>query len=150
MIKPYKQQNSFDLYTYLIMIDILLLWPSLHFTTLHPTTLHSTCRHFTCWNTLHPLPEYCTLIIVLYVLCFLWGRNQVFQNMIYVQLMLEADGMPQAVSRRLLILAASFAIQRSVVDRVALGRFLSQYFDFPCSLLFRPCCLLIFILVLLM
>ena len=30
-----------------MMVDTLLLRPSIHFTTLHPTTLHYTCRHFT-------------------------------------------------------------------------------------------------------
>jgi hypothetical protein len=34
----------------LIMIDALLLRPSLHFITLHPTTLHSTSLHL---STLH-------------------------------------------------------------------------------------------------
>jgi len=70
--------------------------------------------------------------------------------MIYVQLMLEADGMPQAVIRSPLIPEASFSIQRSVVDRVAVGRFLCQYFDVHFSLSFPPCCLLIFILILFM
>jgi len=35
------------IYIYLlIMLDALLLRPSLHFTTFHPTTLHYTFRHF--------------------------------------------------------------------------------------------------------
>jgi hypothetical protein len=37
----------------LIMIDTLLLRPSLHFTTLHPATLHSTSLHL---STLHFFP----------------------------------------------------------------------------------------------
>ena len=37
----------------LIMLDTLLLRPSLHFTTLHPTTLHSTSLHL---SILHFLP----------------------------------------------------------------------------------------------
>jgi hypothetical protein len=32
----------------LIILDTLLLRPSLHFTTLHPTTLHLTPLHYTC------------------------------------------------------------------------------------------------------
>jgi len=36
-----------------IMLDTLLLRPSLHFTTLHPTTLHATSLHL---STLHFFP----------------------------------------------------------------------------------------------
>jgi hypothetical protein len=48
--KPYKQQTSYDLYIFEKCLDILLLRPSLHFTTLpqlHFTPLRHICRHFT-------------------------------------------------------------------------------------------------------
>jgi len=40
------------------MVDILLLTPSLYFTTLHPTTLHSTSLHV---STIHFFP-YLTML----------------------------------------------------------------------------------------
>ena len=50
-----KQQTSYDLYIYiyfffLLILDTLLLRPSLHFTTLHPSTLNSTSLRL---STLH-------------------------------------------------------------------------------------------------
>jgi hypothetical protein len=38
--KAIKQQTSYDLYIFLIMLDTLLLRSSLHFTSLHLSTLH--------------------------------------------------------------------------------------------------------------
>ena len=39
-MKLCDEQNS-----HIIMVDTLMLGPSLHFTTLHPTTLHATSLH---------------------------------------------------------------------------------------------------------
>jgi hypothetical protein len=48
--KPIKAENFIRSIILLIMLDTLLLRPSLHFTILHPTTLHSTSLHL---STLH-------------------------------------------------------------------------------------------------